>query len=34
VQKARFTSRLAQIQEWLDRERKERRQQKAAGKAP
>jgi predicted Zn-dependent protease len=31
VQKARFTSRLAQIQEWLDRERKERRQQ---GKAP
>ncbi|MDH5277220.1 MAG: tetratricopeptide repeat protein, partial [Gammaproteobacteria bacterium] len=31
VQKARFTSRLAQIQEWLDRERKERRQQ---GKTP
>ena len=27
VQKARFTSRLEQIQEWLDRERKERRRQ-------
>jgi len=34
VQKARFTSRLDQIQEWLDRERKERRRQSASGKAP
>lgn len=32
VQKARFTSRLAEIQEWLDREQKSRRQQTASGK--
>lgn len=32
VQKARFTSRLAEIQEWLDREQRSRRQQAAAGK--
>jgi len=34
VQKARFTARLDQIQEWLDRERKERRRQDASGRAP
>jgi len=34
VQKSRFTSRLAQIQEWLDREQKERRQQGSANKTP
>lgn len=32
VQKARFTSRLAEIQEWLDRELRGRRQQAAGGK--
>jgi hypothetical protein len=32
VQKARFTSRLAEIQEWLDREQRSRRQQAASGK--
>jgi predicted Zn-dependent protease len=32
VQKARFTSRLAEIQEWLDREQRQRRQQAAGGK--
>lgn len=32
VQKARFTSRLAEIQEWLDREQKSRRQQAAGGR--
>lgn len=32
VQKARFTSRLEQIQEWLDREQKSRRQQSAGGR--
>jgi len=34
VQKARFTSRLAEIQEWLDREQKTRHTQTAAGKPP
>jgi predicted Zn-dependent protease len=34
VQKARFTSRLAEIQEWLDREQKTRRQQTSADKQP
>ena len=34
VQKARFTSRLAEIQEWLDREQRSRRQQTASGKQP
>jgi predicted Zn-dependent protease len=34
VQKARFTSRLAEIQEWLDREQSTRRQQTSAGKQP
>lgn len=34
VQKARFTSRLAEIQEWLDREQRTRRQQTATGKQP
>ncbi|MDH5276705.1 MAG: tetratricopeptide repeat protein, partial [Gammaproteobacteria bacterium] len=32
VQRARFTSRLAEIQEWLDREQRSRRQQATAGK--
>jgi cytochrome b len=32
VQKARFTSRLAEIQEWLDREQRSRRQQAAGQK--
>jgi len=32
VQKARFTSRLAEIQEWLDREQRARRQQTSASK--
>lgn len=31
VQKARFTSRLAEIQEWLDREQRSRRQQADSG---
>lgn len=34
VQKARFTSRLAEIQEWLDREQKTRRAQTSAGRPP
>ncbi len=34
VQKARFTSRLAEIQEWLDREKATRRPQTSAGKQP
>jgi predicted Zn-dependent protease len=34
VQRARFTSRLAEIQEWLDREQRSRRQQTSAGKQP
>ena len=34
VQKARFTSRLAEIQEWLDREQKTRRAQTSASKQP
>lgn len=34
VQKARFTSRLAEIQEWLDREQRSRRQQTATGQQP
>lgn len=32
VQKARFTSRLAEIQEWLDREQRARRQQAGGGR--
>ncbi len=34
VQKARFTSRLAEIQEWLDREQASRRQQSSNGRRP
>jgi hypothetical protein len=34
VQKARFTSRLAEIQEWLDREQGTRRPQTSANKKP
>ncbi len=34
VQRARFTSRLAEIQEWLDRELGTRRQQTSTGKPP